>query len=58
MLVILPLLAVFFGQIAGFFFINERLILWMAFALALIDAGLLAFATQLFQRETILTRWK
>jgi ABC-2 type transport system permease protein len=58
MLVILPLLAVFFGQIAGFFFINERLILWMAFALALIDAGLLAFATHLFQRETILTRWK
>jgi ABC-2 type transport system permease protein len=58
MLVILPLLAVFFGQIAGFFFINETLILWMAVALVLIDAGLLAFATQLFQRETILTRWK
>lgn len=58
MLVILPLLAVFFAQIAGLFFINETLILWMAVALALIDAGLLAFATQLFQRETILTRWK
>ena len=58
MLVILPLLAVFFGQIAGLFFINETLILWMAGALVLIDAGLLAFATQLFQRETILTRWK
>jgi len=58
MLVILPLLAVFFGQIAGFFFINERLILWMAVVLAVIDVGLLAFATQLFQRETILTRWK
>jgi ABC-2 type transport system permease protein len=58
MLVILPLLAVFFAQIAGLFFINETLILWMAVALVLIDAGLLAFATQLFQRETILTRWK
>jgi ABC-2 type transport system permease protein len=58
MLVILPLLAAFFGQIAGFFFINETLILWMAVALVLIDVGLLAFATQLFQRETILTRWK
>ena len=58
MLVILPLLAAFFGQIAGLFFINETLILWMAVALVLIDAGLLAFATQLFQRETILTRWK
>lgn len=58
MLVILPLLAAFFGQIAGFFFINETLILWMAVVLVLIDTGLLAFATQLFQRETILTRWK
>jgi ABC-2 type transport system permease protein len=58
MLVILPLLAAFFGQIAGFFFINEKLILWMSVALVLIDTGLFAFATQLFQRETILTRWK
>jgi hypothetical protein len=30
----------------------------MALALIVIDAGLLYFATQLFQRETILTRWK
>jgi ABC-2 type transport system permease protein len=58
MLVILPLLAAFFGQIAGFFFINEKLILWMSVALVLVDTGLFAFATQLFQRETILTRWK
>ncbi|MEK6587667.1 MAG: ABC transporter permease subunit [Chloroflexota bacterium] len=58
MLVILPLLALFFGQIAGLILVNERLILWMAFALVLIDAGLIAFAVQLFQRETILTRWK
>jgi ABC-2 type transport system permease protein len=58
MLVILPLLAVFFGQIAGLFLVNETLILWMAVALVIIDAGLLIFATQLFQRETILTRWK
>ncbi len=58
MLVILPLLALFFGQIAGLFFLNEQLILWMAAALVVIDIGLLAFAVQLFQRETILTRWK
>lgn len=58
MLVILPLLALFFGQIAGLIFINEQLILWMAVALAVIDAGLFAFAAHLFQRETILTRWK
>lgn len=58
MLVILPLLAAFFGQVTGLFFINERLILWMAFGLVVIDFGLLAIATNLFQRETILTRWK
>ena len=58
MLVILPLLALFFGQIAGLVLVNQRLILWIAIALVFIDTGLLAFAVQLFQRETILTRWK
>jgi ABC-2 type transport system permease protein len=58
MLVILPLLAVFFGRIAGLFLINETLILWMTIGLIVIDFGLLVFATQLFQRENILTRWK
>ena len=58
MLVILPLLGVFFGQVTGLFFLNEQLILWMALALVVIDIGLFAFATNLFQRETILTRWK
>jgi ABC-2 type transport system permease protein len=58
MLVILPLLGLFFGQIAGLVFLNERLILLMAGVLVLADGVLLTFATQLFERETILTRWK
>jgi ABC-2 type transport system permease protein len=58
MLVILPLLGLFFGQIAGLVLINQTLVLWMIVALLVIDTGLLAFAVQLFQRETILTRWK
>lgn len=58
MLVILPLLALFFAQIAGLVLINQSLVLWMAAALVVVDAGLLAFAVQIFQRETILTRWK
>jgi len=58
MLVILPLLAAFFGQITGLFFINQTLILWMAAGLVVVDSGLLAIATHIFQRETILTRWK
>jgi ABC-2 type transport system permease protein len=57
-LVILPVMAVFFGQIAGLFFLNARLILWMGLGLLIVDAGMLAFATQLFQRENILVRWK
>ena len=58
MLVILPLLGLFFAQIAGLAIINLNLILWMGAALLAIDAGLIAFAVQLFQRESILTRWK
>ncbi len=58
MLVVIPLLLVFFGQMLGWFFINKTLILWMALVLTVIDAGLMAFATQLFRRETILTRWR
>jgi ABC-2 type transport system permease protein len=58
MLVMIPLLGLFFGQVMGLIFINENLVLWMAIALVVIDAGLIVFATQLFQRETILTRWK
>jgi ABC-2 type transport system permease protein len=56
--VMIPLLGLFFGQVMGLIFINETLVLWMALALVVIDAGSIAFATQLFQRETILTRWK
>jgi ABC-2 type transport system permease protein len=57
-LVILPLILLFFGQISGLFLLNASLILWMAVGLLIIDVGLLAFAVQLFQRESILTRWK
>jgi ABC-2 type transport system permease protein len=58
MLVILPLLGLFFGQIAGLFYINQQIVIYMALGLLVIDAVLLFFATQLFERETILTRWK
>jgi ABC-2 type transport system permease protein len=58
MLVMLPLLGLFFGQITGLVIINIQVILWMGLALLVIDAGLIAFAVQLFQRESILTRWK
>ena len=58
MLVILPLLGIFFARITGLIFIDDSMILWMAAGVAVLDVGLMAFATQLFQREAILTRWK
>ncbi|HZD57698.1 MAG TPA: ABC transporter permease subunit [Anaerolineales bacterium] len=58
MVVIVPVLALFFGQIAGLFFLNRQLIVIIAAILILIDVGLVYLSVQLFQRETILTRWK
>jgi ABC-2 type transport system permease protein len=56
--VILPLLAIFFAQIAGLFYLNRNLVLLISLIVLLIDAVVLYFAVRLFQRETILTRWK
>ena len=57
-LVLIPLIGLVIGQSLGLIYIDETLIVWIALALLVIDGGLLYFATQLFQRETILTRWK
>jgi ABC-2 type transport system permease protein len=58
MLVALPLLLLFVGQIMGWILIDERVILWMVAAMVIINIGLLYVAANLFQRETILTRWR
>ena len=58
MLVFLPILLIFFAQIAGFILIDARLVLLIALALVVIDVILLTAAVRLFQRENILTRWK
>ena len=58
MIVILPVMAFFLGQMAGFFFINRALVLVVALVTAILDAILAYAAVQTFQRETILTRWK
>ncbi len=55
---IVPLLAVLFGQIAGLVLINLQLILVSIIVLLLLDIGSLYLGVSLFQRETILTRWK
>jgi ABC-2 type transport system permease protein len=57
-LVILPLLLLMFGQIAGFLVINRQIILLLALAILAVDLVMIPLTVQLFQRETILTRWK
>lgn len=57
-LFILPIVGLLVAQATGFIFLNEALILGIIFGVAVLDVGLLVFAVQLFQRETILTRWK
>ncbi len=54
----LPVIGLFVGQITGLILVDERFILWMAIGLALLDVVLFYFAVQIFQRETILSRWK
>lgn len=57
-LVILPIMALFFGQLAGWVQFNQELVFWLCLGVLLIDGVLIYFASQLFERETILTRWK
>jgi ABC-2 type transport system permease protein len=56
--VVVPVLALFFGQVSGFFAIDSRLIIVLIAVLVVIDMIMFYFAERLFQRETILTRWK
>jgi ABC-2 type transport system permease protein len=58
MVVIVPVLALFFGQISGLFIINSTIILLIAVILVLVDILLVYMAVKVFQRENILTRWK
>ena len=58
MVVILPVLAGFFGQVAGIFVLNARLISIVAVIMLAVDVVMLFLTTRVFQREQILIRWK
>ncbi len=58
MVIIVPLLLLFFGQVSGFIILNIRTMLFSAGIALLADAGLVYAGVKLFQREVILTRWK
>jgi ABC-2 type transport system permease protein len=57
MLVILPLMLLFFGQLAGLFVINRAMIWSITGLLLVLDAVLVYLAVQVFERENVLTRW-
>ncbi|MCC7361809.1 MAG: ABC transporter permease subunit [Anaerolineales bacterium] len=56
--IIAPLLAVLFGQLAGVIVLNVTFMLVAIVLLALIDLAMVYLGARLFQRENILTRWK
>jgi ABC-2 type transport system permease protein len=58
MVVILPVLAGFFGQVAGLFVLNKQIISIVALVMLILDTLLLYLTTRVFQREQILTRWR
>jgi ABC-2 type transport system permease protein len=57
-LVVLPVILLMLSQSFGLILINQQVILIMGAVVVLLDAVVVYFAIQLFQRETILTRWK
>jgi ABC-2 type transport system permease protein len=57
-LVVLPLLVLLFGPMVGLIMLNSTTFWISSVVVALIDIGLMYLGVALFQRETILTRWK
>jgi ABC-2 type transport system permease protein len=58
MVVIVPVLMLLFGQVAGVLVINAQLMVIVAAALVVLDVVFIYLGARLFQREAILTRWK
>ncbi len=56
--IIVPVLAVLFGQLGGVIVLNVAFVLGTIVLILLVDAGLIALAVRIFEREAILTRWK
>jgi len=54
---ILPLIGMVVGQIAGAFFLSTLVVLLVALGMVLVWGGLILLSVALFERETILTRW-
>jgi ABC-2 type transport system permease protein len=57
-LLILPILGLLFAQLAGIIVINVMVMLSFIGGMILLDIGMIYLGTTIFQRESILTRWK
>jgi ABC-2 type transport system permease protein len=57
-MLVIPIVALGIAQTAGFVLLNTATFIGGAVLIGLLDVILLKAATRLFQRETILTRWK
>jgi ABC-2 type transport system permease protein len=57
-ILVLPLVVTLVGQIAGAFVVTTPILLVVAAVLAALWVVLILFSAALFERETILTRWK
>ncbi len=55
---IVPIMAIFMGQMFGLFLINETIILGVCVVALLADVAVVKIGGELFEREKILTRWK
>lgn len=58
MVIIIPVLGGFFGQVVGGFVLNTQVISIVAAVLLALDVLMMYLAAQVFDRESILTRWK
>ena len=58
LLVVLPITGLLVAQIAVGFVVTVRVVLLITGVMALVNVGLIRLGVSLFDRETILTRWK
>lgn len=58
MVIIVPVLGGFFGQVAGLFVLDNKIISVVAVVMLALNILMIYLAARLFQRESILTRWK
>jgi ABC-2 type transport system permease protein len=56
--IVVPLMALVFGQVAGVIVLNLQFMLITIGILLILDVALVYVGARLFQRETILTKWK